>query len=235
MPEIRELLCGIRDKQALLEFLRRHMTDNRSHRFEQVLAWRTRHFTIAVEDLFQERNASAIVRTADCFGIQDVHIIENNNEYKLSSSISKGAEKWIKIHLYDRHQNSTQICIDHLRARGYRIIATTPNKGDSLVDEYDIREKSAFFLGGEKEGLSETVMNSADGFIKIPMYGFTESFNISVAGALLLENLTRRLHQSNITWYLSEQEKMDLRLDWTIKTIASAKKLVEKFIEEFNG
>ncbi len=234
MPEIRELLSRISDKQALLEFLQRHMTEKRSRRFEEVMANRTRHFTIAVEDIFQERNANAIVRTADCFGIQDVHIIENYNRYKLSSGISKGAEKWVNIHLYDRHENNTQTCIDHLRSSGYRIIATTPQREDNFVNDYDIRLKSAFFLGGEKEGLSETVMNAADGFVKLPMYGFTESFNISVAAALLLENLTRRLHPSIISWHLSEQEKMDLRLDWTIKTIASAKKLIEKYMDKYN-
>jgi tRNA (guanosine-2'-O-)-methyltransferase len=195
-----------------------------------VLEYRTRHFTIALEDLYQERNANAVVRTADCFGIQDVHIIENFHAYKISAGISKGAEKWVNIHLYDRAGNNTQTCIDHLKNNGYRIIATSPHREDTFVTDYDIRIKSAFFLGGEKEGLSETVLNAADGFVKLPMYGFTESFNISVAAALLLENISRRLHGSEIQWQLSEEEKLDLRLDWTIKTIASAGKLIEKFI-----
>lgn len=230
MSETHKLLSGVTDKKALLEFLKRHMTDKRSERFEQVLQYRTRHFTIALEDLYQERNANAVVRTADCFGIQDVHIIENYHEYKISSGISKGAEKWINIHLYDRSEINTQTCIDQLKKNGYRIIATSPHREDTLAENYDIRIKTAFFLGGEKEGLSETVQTAADGFVKLPMYGFTESFNISVAAALLLENITRRLHRSGIPWQLSEAEKLDLRLDWTIKTIASAGKLIEKFI-----
>jgi len=231
MGEVSKLLSRIKDKRALLKFLQWHMTEKRRYRFEEVLAYRTRHFTIAVEDVYQERNASAIIRTADCFGIQDVHIIENVNEYKISSGISKGAEKWVNIHLYDRFKNNTLTCIEHLKSLGYRIIATTPHRKDTFVDDYDIHIKSAFFLGGEKDGLSPTVLNFADGFVKLPMFGFTESYNISVAGALLLENLTRRLHQSNIFWQLTEQEKLDLQLDWTIKTITSAKNLIEKFIE----
>lgn len=230
MSETHKLIAGVTDKKALLEFLKRHMTDKRSERFEQVLQYRTRHFTIALEDLYQERNANAVVRTADCFGIQDVHIIENYHEYKISSGISKGAEKWINIHLYDQSEINTQTCIDQLKKNGYRIIATSPHREDTLAENYDIRIKTAFFLGGEKEGLSETVLTAADGFVKLPMFGFTESFNISVAAALLLENITRRLHRSNIPWQLSEAEKLDLRLDWTIKTIASAEKLIEKFI-----
>jgi tRNA (guanosine-2'-O-)-methyltransferase len=184
-----------------------------------------------VEDVYQERNASAIVRTADCFGIQDVHIIENYNEYKISSGISRGAEKWVNIHVYDRYPDNTKACIQQLRSAGYRIIAATPQTNDTLVENYDIRRKSAFFLGGEKEGLSDTLLNEADEFVKLPMYGFTESYNISVAGALIMENLTRRLHYSDFFWNLSEQEKLELRLDWTIKTIASAEKLIEKFID----
>ncbi|MBS0000359.1 MAG: RNA methyltransferase [Cyclobacteriaceae bacterium] len=229
MIEIRDLLSGVGDKQALLEFLQRYMTDKRTRRFEEVLTFRTRHITLALEDLYQERNANAVIRTADCFGIQDGPIIENFHQYKISSGISKGAEKWVNIHLYDRPGKNTETCIDQLKKKGYRIIATSPHRNDTLVYDYDIRIKSAFFLGGEKEGLSEAVMNAADGFVKLPMYGFTESFNISVAAALLLENLTGRLRQSDIPWSLSDEEKLDLRLDWTIKTIASAKNLIEKF------
>jgi tRNA (guanosine-2'-O-)-methyltransferase len=231
MSEINELLSVVRNQQALLEYLQRHMTDQRSRRFEEVLEYRTRHFTLAVEDVFQERNANAIIRTADCFGIQDIHIIENYNEYKLSSGISKGAEKWVNVHLYSKKEFNSRNCLDYLISKGYRIIATTPHRDDTMVNDYDIHIKSAFFLGGEKEGLSETVMKAADGFVKIPLYGFTESFNISVAGALLLENLTSRLRRSEVPWHLSEQEKLELRLDWTIKTIASSRNLIEKYIE----
>jgi tRNA (guanosine-2'-O-)-methyltransferase len=233
MTDTAKLLSQVGDKQALLGFLQRHMTGKRSQRFEEVLKFRTRHFTIALEDLYQERNANAVVRTADCFGIQDVHIIENYHEYKISSGISKGAEKWINIHLYDRTERNSISCIETLREKGYQIIATSPHRSDILIDDYDISIRSAFFFGGEKEGLSDAVKNAADGFVKLPMYGFTESFNISVAAALLLENLTRRLHDSGLAWQLSEAEKLDLRLDWTIKTVASAGKLIEKYVQEF--
>jgi tRNA (guanosine-2'-O-)-methyltransferase len=234
MTNIRNLLSEVGNKQELLTFLQRHMTLKRSNRFEEVLKFRTRHFTIALEDLFQQRNANAVVRTADCYGIQDVHIIENHHEYKISSGISKGAEKWINIHLYDRNGNNTGACIEKLKNHGYRIIAASPHRDDTYVEDYDITVRSAFFLGGEKEGLSSAIMDAADGFVKLPMFGFTESFNISVAAALLLENLTRRLRQSSIQWQLSEAEKLDLRLDWTITTISSSKQLIKKFLEHYD-
>ncbi len=233
--EIHTLLTKVQNKQKLLQFLRKHMTDKRSDRFEEVLKYRTRHFTVAIEDVYQERNASAVVRTADCFGIQDVHIIENYNEYKLSKEIAKGSDKWVDVCIYDEKKNNSLVCMDKLRKKGYKIIATTPHAGDQLIQDYDISERSAIFLGGEKEGLSKPVLDQADGFVKIPMYGFTESFNLSVAGALVLYDLTTRLHQSGIPWQLSEEEKAELRLDWTIRTIASARFLIEKFIQSLDG
>lgn len=231
MNKIKAYLDQIEDKEALLHYLRQYMTEERSIRFQDVLKFRTRHFTLAVEDVFKERNASAIVRTADCFGIQDVHIIENQNEYQISENISKGAEKWVNVNIYDKHLNNTGACITELRDKGYQIIATSPHSSGSSPDDFDISKKSAFFLGGEKEGLTDEVLDKADGYIRIPMYGFTESYNISVAGALLLYNLTRRLHQSEIDWELTEQEQLELQLDWTIKTIASSENLIKKFLE----
>jgi tRNA (guanosine-2'-O-)-methyltransferase len=231
MNKIKAYLDQIEDKEALLQYLRQYMTEERSIRFQEVLKFRTRHFTLAVEDVFKERNASAIVRTADCFGIQDVHIIENQNEYQISENISKGAEKWVNVNIYDAHLNNTGTCISDLKNMGYQIIATSPHSSGSSPDDFDISRKSAFFLGGEKEGLTDEVLDKADGYIRIPMYGFTESYNISVAGALLLYNLTRRLHQSEIDWELTEQEQLELQLDWTIKTIASSENLIKKYLE----
>jgi tRNA (guanosine-2'-O-)-methyltransferase len=231
MNKIKAYLDQIEDKEALLQYLRQYMTEERSIRFREVLKFRTRHFTLAVEDVFKERNASAIVRTADCFGIQDVHIIENQNEYQISENISKGAEKWVNVNIYDANLNNTGACISDLKNMGYQIIATSPHSSGSSPDDFDISKKSAFFLGGEKEGLTDEVLDKADGYIRIPMYGFTESYNISVAGALLLYNLTRRLHQSEIDWELTVQEQLELQLDWTIKTIASSENLIKKYLE----
>ena len=231
MNKIKAYLDQIEDKEALLQYLGQYMTEERSIRFQEVLKFRTRHFTLAVEDVFKERNASAIVRTADCFGIQDVHIIENQNEYQISENISKGAEKWVNVNIYDAHLNNTGACISDLKNMGYQIIATSPHSSGSSPDDFDISKKSAFFMGGEKEGLTDEVLDKADGYIRIPMYGFTESYNISVAGALLLYNMTRRLHQSEIDWELTEQEQLELQLDWTIKTIASSENLIKKYLE----
>jgi len=231
MDNIRTLIDKIEDKNDLLRYLQKYMTEERSIRFQEVLQYRTRHFTLAVEDVYQERNASAIVRTADCFGIQDVHIIENYNPYQIAEGISKGADKWVNVHIYDESTGNTGLCIRHLKAAGYQIIATSPHASGVPPEQFDISKKSAFFLGGEKEGLTDAVMENADGYITIPMYGFTESYNISVAGALLLYGLSSRLHASDLSWRLTEEEQLELQLDWTIKTIASSENLIKKYLE----
>ena len=222
----------IENKEELLSYLGSFLSKNRKKRFEEVLQNRTRHITVAVEDVYKDRNASAIVRTADCFGIQDVHIIENYNEYKLSPGITKGSDKWVNVTVYDREEHNTLTCLNKLKSQGYRIVATSPHKNDQLLDEIDVSQKTALIFGGEKDGLSDIALDEADAFLKIPMVGFTESFNISVASAIILYILTERLRNSDIPWQLTDQEKMVLRLDWTIKTVQSSDQLIRKFKED---
>jgi len=223
-------LCSM---QQLYAYLSQYLTPARQALFERVLNYRTRHLTVAVEDLYQERNASAVLRSCECFGVQDVHIIENYNKYRISSGIAKGAEEWLSLHIYDDQPNNSLACIRRLRQQGYRIIATTPHTHDCLISEYDISQKSAFFFGGEKPGLSQTVMQQADGFVKIPMVGVTESFNISVAAAIVLYELTRRLHQrQDIPWQLTGEERLQLKVEWALRSIRSGKKLLQRYLQE---
>ncbi len=212
----------------LLDFL----TASRKARFEEVISSRTRHFVVAVEDVFQEHNAGAVMRTCDCFGIQNLCVIENENNYRMAKSISKGAQKWVDITAYRNTANNSQACLDDLRSKGYQIVATTPHQNDCPPSSYDISQKSALFFGTEGEGLSETILKQADAFIRIPMVGFTESFNISVSAAIILYDLTERLRKSSIKWQLSETEQRQLRIHWASQTIPRGDKLALKFIQE---
>ncbi len=221
------------DKEQLLEYLQTYLTPRRNELFDHVLANRTRHFTVVAEDTYQEHNASALVRTCDCFGIQDLHIIEEFNRYRLAKGMAQGAEKWIDLHYYSEHDDNIQTCIDHLRSKGYAIVAMTPHKKESILEEYDVTRRSAFFFGQEKKGLSPQILDQADTFIKIPMYGFTESFNVSVSAALLLQSVVRRMRENpEIKWQLSEQEILDLKIDWCLKSIKNSHMILERYIEE---
>ena len=215
------------------EYLEQFVTEKRKELFKKVLSERTKHFTVAIEDIFQPHNASAMVRTCDIFGVQDMHVIESKYKFYASRLVAKGAQKWIDFSMYNKKDaNNTLNCIAALREKGYKIIATTPHNESCLLQDFDVTQKSAFFFGVEKEGLSKDVMDNADGFLKIPMVGFTESLNISVAAAIILQNMNEKLKTSTVDWQLSELEKSEIYQDWLEKTIKSVKKIKEKYYAE---
>lgn len=211
----------------LLEHLLSFLTEHRKNLFNEVILKRTRHFTVVTEDVYQLHNTSAVMRSCDVFGIQDLHVIEEKQGKNIDREIAMGAQKWVDIH---RH-HSTNECIDTLRNEGYQIIATTPHNDSTELKDFDISKKSAFFFGTEKDGLSEIVINAADGYLKIPMYGFTESLNISVSAAIILQSVVAKLKDSQIDWKLSEKEKKETILQWTKKTIKSVDQIVERYYE----
>lgn len=188
---------------TLLDYLQNFITEERKQRFSEIISQRTNHFTVAMEDVFQMHNTSAVVRTCEVFGVQQAHSIEGRYGKRLDEKIAMGAQKWVDVFRYD----DTQKCIDTLREKGYQIVATTPHKDAYLLNDFDISKKSAFFFGTEKEGLSEKVLAQADTYLKIPMVGFTESLNISVAVAIVLQQLTDKLRRSNIKWQLTDEER----------------------------
>jgi tRNA (guanosine-2'-O-)-methyltransferase len=219
-------------KQQLIHYLSGFATRNRLETFERVLNNRTRYLCAALENIFQGHNASAVLRSLDCFGIQDAHIIENEYEYRVNPDISLGASKWLTLIRYSSGGQSTKTAIESLRAGGYRIVATTPHSRDISLHEFDLYGgKAVFFFGTELEGLSDVLMDNADEFVRIPMYGFTESFNISVSAALVFYELVNRLRRSDIDWRLSEAEKLDLRLDWLKKSVKHSGLLIKRFME----
>lgn len=211
-----------------LNFLETILTDNRKERFLEVLKNRTNHFTVAVEDVYQLHNTSAVMRSCEVFGIQELNVIEQRFGKRIDKQIALGAQKWVDI---IRHETSNN-CIESLRSKGYQIIATTPHEKDCLLENFDISKPSALFFGTEKEGLSEEIMQQADGFLKIPMVGFTESLNISVSAAIIIQNLTNRLRNSDIDWQLTEDEILEKRLTWAKNSIKDIKRIEKRYFEE---
>ncbi|MFK8060122.1 MAG: TrmH family RNA methyltransferase [Polaribacter sp.] len=211
--------------KKLLEYFEGYLTEKRKTLFKKVLEDRTRHFTVVLEDIYQPHNASAVVRTADIFGIQDVHAIENKYTNKVSRHVAKGSQKWITSKRYKSDGDNTKICLDNLHEKGYQIIATTPHNDSCLLQDFDITKKTAFVFGVEAEGVSDYIMENADGFLKIPMVGFTESLNISVAAAIILQDVTTKLRNSDVNWQLSQEEKEILYFNWVKKTIKKVDKI----------
>jgi tRNA (guanosine-2'-O-)-methyltransferase len=216
-------------------YLEQFVTEERKAVFRKVLDQRTNHFTVAIEDIYQPHNASAVVRSCEVFGIQNLHIIENDYRFDASNNVAKGAQKWVDFTYYNSPEvNNSLVCMEKLKGEGYSIVATTPHTKACYLEEFDITTKSAFFFGVEKEGLSDLVLEKADVHLKIPMVGFTESLNISVAAAIILQCLTAKLRQSTLHWGLTQQEK-DLRYqEWLEKTIKSIEKIKAHYFEDIN-
>ncbi|MCG2419841.1 RNA methyltransferase [Aequorivita sp. F47161] len=209
----------------LLKHLETYLTERRKDRFKKVLSERTRHFTVVTEDVYQLHNTSAVMRTCDVFGIQDLHVVEEKVSKRIDKEIAMGAQKWVNFKRY----HSINDCIKTLKNSGYQIIATTPHDNSTMLHEFDVSKKSAFFFGKESDGLSDTVMNAADGFLKIPMYGFTESLNISVSAAIILQSVVSKLKQSDVKWQLSEEEKPEIEMEWIKRTIKASDEIIERY------
>jgi tRNA (guanosine-2'-O-)-methyltransferase len=219
--------------QLLIDYLKDFISEERFDRINDVLEERTNQVTIVLEDLHKSHNANAVLRSCDGFGIQDVHIIENKNEFDSAGTVSIGAHNWLTLHRYNSESsNNIDACFDGLRSNGYQIIATTPHEKDSNIDQLDINEKTALVFGTELEGISDEVSKKVDGFVKIPMHGFSESFNISVSAAICMYELTKRIRSITTDWHISDDYKTKLRYLWIKQTIKAGDQLVEKYLKE---
>ena len=225
----------LQEKRALFNQYTAYISEERRQKLITYAHERTRYITVVLEDVYQPHNISAVLRTADCFGIQDIHIIEQKHKFTPAKEIVKGAAQWLSLNHYsEREGNGTEQCFKELRQRGYRLIATTPHENDVLIDELPLTAKTALIFGTEKEGLSRYAFEHADGFVKVPLYGFTESFNISVCAGIVLYELTTRLRRSNINWHISEAEILDIQLEWLINTTPFGN-CIKKRLEELTS
>ena len=222
--------------KELIEYLKQFVTESRYKLFEEVLENRTKYITVALEDIYQAQNASAVLRTSDCFGLQDVHIIENKNEYTINPDVALGASKWLNLIKYNTKGNNTIDAIKALKEKAYRIVATSPHKNGVDLEDFDLNKgKTALFFGTELMGLTDLMIDNADEYLKIPMYGFTESFNISVSVAIILHQLTNNLRKSNINWQLTSLEKEELKIEWLKSTVKGSSVLIKKFLSGKNN
>ncbi len=221
-------------QKALTDYLEGFVSERRRGRLHEVLSERTRHLTLVLEDVYQSHNFSAVLRSADIFGIQDVHFIENRNSYKISEDVSMGSTQWLNIHRYQQHENNTRACLSDLKAKGYRIVATSLHKNSVSLESIDVSTPLAVVFGTELTGITSDVEDMADEFIKLPMYGFTESFNISVCAALCMYNLSTRIRQQVPNYRLTDAEKEVLYVDWLKASIRKQELIVKEFDQRYS-
>ena len=220
------------DERRVLEHLSQFITEHKKNLIEQVLDFRTRYVTVVLEDIFQSQNASAVIRTCECMGLQDIHIAENITRYSINPRVHKGANKWISIHKHAaRNQNNTLACFNELRSRGYRIIALDPSPDGCSIFDLNVSDGPlALAFGNELRGLSAQALNNADARLRIPMYGFTESLNISVSVAICLNTVIMRMRESAFFYGLNPTEREMLRLTWYRKIVRNSTVIEREFL-----
>lgn len=205
----------IQATKKLIAYLLTHVTPHKTQKMNEVIQYRTKHVTVLLEDIFQQHNASAIVRSTECFGVQDLHVVQQRFKFSINTGVAMGSSKWISIHDY----TSVQDAYIRLKDQGYRIVATTPQTNACYLEELPLDSKLVLVFGTENVGLSPWALEHADEFVKIPMVGFTQSFNVSVSAALCLYHITSKLRKSSINWQLSEPERLEVYLNWLRRTI----------------
>ena len=216
----------MREEDVLLEMYDL-ITPNKREMFDRIAGDRTRHLAVVLENVYQEHNASAILRTCDCFGVQDLYVIEKNFRYEVKRDIALGAGRWVDMHHFDSGEHPDKDCIIALKQKGYKIVSTSPHATSRTIHDLDLSQPVAIVFGTERRGISDEMKSLSDEFVKIPMYGFTESFNVSVAAAITLNVIRERLEQSKIEWKLSSDELTALKLQWCRKILRGGDALEE--------
>ncbi len=205
------------------------INDDRIERLQEVLNQRTRYLTVVLDDIYQPQNSSAVIRTCECIGIQDLHIIEDRNAHKTSLDVVKGSSKWINLN----HHNKNRIdCIKKLRDNDYKIVAMTLSEASIPLESLPINEKLALCFGCEETGLDKEIEDNADYKAQIPINGFTQSYNISVSAGISLYYLYNKIKATEQSWQLSNEEKEELLIDWLSKSTPTGQSLLDKYKEE---
>ena len=220
-------------REGVTEYLGTFLTEHRRARIDRVLADRTRYLTIVLEDIYQSHNASAVLRSCECFGIQDVHIVEDRNTYTVNRDVDLGAASWLDLIRYRTQDGkSIRTCCEALRSAGYRLVAASPQEDSARLEEVSVDRPLAVLFGTEEQGLSAAARDEVDERVRIPMFGFTESYNISVSAALILRELTGRIRSSQVSWRLSEEQMRSLRLKWYRRVVKGSELLERRYLEE---
>lgn len=221
--------------KALQQYLETFLSVSRIERFKQVIAQRTKHATVVLEDIYQSQNASAVMRTCECLGVQDFYVIEQKHKYNVNKQVVRGANKWTNVHKFSKHEDNTKACLESLKIKGYQIAVTLPGEDAVPITELDVERPTAFVFGTEKFGASETAIAMSDVKVTIPMYGFTESYNVSVSVAICLFHFLNETKKKNVRWTLPEQEQEELLHEWTKRAIKKSDLIVQEFFTKHRG
>jgi tRNA (guanosine-2'-O-)-methyltransferase len=214
--------------QEIFHYLQQFLTEERLQKIN-FFAPESSDFVLPVmEDIFQFRNAAAIVRSVEACGFHKIVAMESENVFNPNLRVTKGAETWVEVEKLPHSLDS----IKKIKNRGYKIVAVSPEKNATLLPDFSISEPVALVFGTEKEGVTEEILDFADETLAIPMYGFTRSFNVSVAASICMYELKQKLLKSGIDYKLSEEKMWQMKVRWAVNSLASGEQILAKYLKE---
>lgn len=230
-PEYRRII-----DLELQEYIENFLTKERKAILKKIIEKRTNHLVFVAENLIDEHNIHAIIRTSECFGLQDFYNIPFKGNLKKNRSVTRGALQWTHIYEFLDEKDPIVSCIEHLKSIGYKVYATSSNLESTYTPQtLPIDDKVAIIMGNEHLGVSEKALDLSDGVIEIPMYGFTESFNVSVAAGLICQPIVERIRTSEINWGFDPNIKKNLYYEWIWHSVKKPDILYRDWIERKNS
>jgi tRNA (guanosine-2'-O-)-methyltransferase len=207
------------------------LTAERIARIDQVLAQRLGSVVTVVEDTYDPHNAAATIRTTEAIGLGELHVIEAAQRFSIAGGVTRGAHRWIELYRWP----SVEAAVTALRARGFRVFATLPG-APHTIDDVDVTGPLAVAFGNEHAGLSPAAIAACDGALGVPMFGFTESFNLSVTVALVMSRIAaRRRAAIGSPGDLDEHRRRELRARWFALKIRGALGILERAFGPWQG
>ena len=213
--------------QETFDYLKQFLTDERLSKIEHFSQESSDFVLPVMEDVYQFRNAAAIVRSVEACGFHHVVALEEENVFNPNLKVTKGAETWVKVEKMPNNLDS----LKEIKNRGYKILAVSPENNATMLPDYKVKEPIALVFGTELEGVSDEILDFADETLAIPMFGFTKSFNVSVAAAICMYELKQKLMKSGIDYKLSEEKLLEMKIRWTVNSIRSGEELLERFLK----
>jgi len=216
----------MKTNQEIYDYLQQFLTDERLSKIEHFSKESSDFVLPVMEDVYQFRNAAAIVRSVEACGFHHVVALEEENVFNPNLKVTKGAETWVQVEKMPNNLDS----LKEIKSRGYRILAVSPEKNATMLPDYEVKEPIALVFGTELEGVSDEILDFADETLAIPMFGFTKSFNVSVAAAICMYELKQKLMKSGIDYKLSKEKLLELKIRWAKNSIKSSEQILERFL-----
>ena len=210
------------------EYLKQFLTEERLRKIEHFAPESSDFVLPVLEDVYQFRNAAAIVRSVEACGFHKVVALQEENNFEPNLKVTKGADTWVEVEKLPRNMESFQ----KIKNKGYKIVVVSLENNAKMLPEYEITEPIALVFGTEMEGVSQEILDFADETLAIPMYGFTRSFNVSVAASICMYELKQKLMKSTIDYKLNEEKLLEMKIRWAVNSIKSGKQILAKYLRE---